>query len=198
MGDRPRMGRPPLAEVETLRGRAIGVIVEHGYDRVSMARIAEEVGLSVRTLHRYFPAKADIVWGSVDASFDTIRAALAEAPFDQPIADAVADAMDAAFTAGAEDLPLVRERIRLIATTPALQSIRSETFEKWRTELVVFIAARLGELAEGVIATATAAALQSTMMSALAWWASRDEAEEPRDCVTAALRGLGVLTASSR
>lgn len=197
MSDRPaRRGRPPLADPEVLRERALRVILDHGYDAVPMSRIAAEVGVSVRTLHRYFPAKADIVWGSVDDSFETIRRALATTGPDVPVADAVADAMGAAFTAGDAGLVLARERVRLIASTPELQAIRSETFDRWRAELTAFVARRLGEPVDGLVPVTTATALQSAMMAALAWWAQGHDDAEPREVVMSSVRGLGRLASA--
>src|SRR5699024_4927957 len=56
-----QQGRPPVADVESLRAAALPLIERHGYEQVSMSALAGELGVSVRTLHRYFPAKADIV-----------------------------------------------------------------------------------------------------------------------------------------
>src|SRR5690606_18312451 len=74
----PRRGRPPLADIEELRALALTEIERLGYGDVSMAALAEAVGVSVRTLHRYFPAKADIVWGGIESSIEALKEALDE------------------------------------------------------------------------------------------------------------------------
>ena len=85
MDSNPRRGRPPLADITQLRAEAMQVVLRNGYAEVSMREIADEVGLSLRTLHRYFPGKADIVWGDVDSSFDALRIALGSAGSDVSI-----------------------------------------------------------------------------------------------------------------
>lgn len=63
----PRIGRPPrTAEQEAaLRGRAIAaarrLFAEHGFEGVSMRRIAAEAGCAAMTLYDYFHSKNEIL-----------------------------------------------------------------------------------------------------------------------------------------
>jgi len=56
-----------LRERKKLRTRAaiseaaVGLFLEHGFDQVSISRIAEEAEVSRRTLFAYFPTKEDLV-----------------------------------------------------------------------------------------------------------------------------------------
>src|SRR5690606_3986015 len=88
-----RIGRPPKAEPEALRGQLLDLIALRGYENASMGSLAETVGMSVRTLHRYFPTKADIVWGGIEVSVDALTAELDAAAESSPIVDAVAHAI---------------------------------------------------------------------------------------------------------
>ncbi|MEZ5946390.1 MAG: TetR/AcrR family transcriptional regulator [Hyphomonas sp.] len=72
---RPR-GRPTLSEQEMAEARrhiadcALRLFQEHGYDAVSMRRLAGEAGCTVMTLYRYFERKIDILrtlWAEVFA-----------------------------------------------------------------------------------------------------------------------------------
>lgn len=64
--DRPRRaaGRPRKKEVSERRNHLVGVasalFLESGYDRVSLARIAKEAGVAVRTIYSAFGGKAGL------------------------------------------------------------------------------------------------------------------------------------------
>ena len=61
MSETRRPGRPASADHGQLRIQMLQVILRDGYEHVTMAQLAAEAGISVRTLHRHFPSKADIV-----------------------------------------------------------------------------------------------------------------------------------------
>lgn len=183
-------GRPPLAEVADLRARAIDVVLRYGYDGVTMARIAEETGVSLRTLHRYFPSKADIVWGVVDSAFDALRQGFEGTTDDMPLIEAIISAVVAAFDLSADELELNRARIRLIVSTPELRAVQSDMFSLWHGQLVEITARRMGDVPEALLPRAAASAVQAVIMEALAFWASQDSAEPPAAVVTRALRSL--------
>lgn len=65
----PRITAPSVAEHHARQRRriltaAVDLFIERGYDRVSLADIATQVGLARNSLYRYFASKADIlvVW----------------------------------------------------------------------------------------------------------------------------------------
>ncbi|GAA3112569.1 AcrR family transcriptional regulator [Kribbella aluminosa] len=183
-------GRPPVADEGELRARAIDVMLRHGYENVTMALISDELGVSVRTLHRYFPAKPDIVWGGIEGSLEALRAALAQADERAPIIEAITSAVVAVFGEDADQLAVTRARIRLIASTPKLEATRPDTYRHWREETVAYIARRLATPADGVVPRAVGAAVQTAIMEALAWWASRSESTAPVEAVRQALQGI--------
>lgn len=190
-------GRPPLVDEDDLRTRAIDVLRRHGYRNVTMSAIAEETGVSVRTLHRYFPAKADIVWGGIEGSIDSLRAGLAHADDALPPFDAIAAVVVEVFGQDADALALGRARMRIIATEPDLESTRPETYRQWREETAAFFGRRLGLPATDVVAQAAAAAVLAAIMAGLGWWAVQDdESIAPVTAVQRALRGLAALTAA--
>lgn len=193
MDSNPRRGRPPLADITQLRAEAMQVVLRNGYAEVSMREIADEVGLSLRTLHRYFPGKADIVWGDVDSSFDALRIALGSAGSDVSIIEAVSAVVVEALGPLDEAPGLERDRIRVIATTPELRFVRSPSFMRWREELVAFVARRMGEDPAGLVAVSAGAALQAVIMQALEWWAVHPESTTPGDAVAQALHGLNIV-----
>lgn len=188
-----RTGRPPKAEPEVLRGQLLDLIALVGYENASMGSLAESVGMSVRTLHRYFPAKADIVWGGIEVSVEALTAELNAAADSRPIIDAVAHAVTSVFDRNAEDLKIMRARLRLIALTPELRTNRSSTFEGWRHAVIHFVATRSGEPAQALIPVTTGAAIHTAIMEALTWWGLQDDSLDPTDCIAQALHGLSNL-----
>lgn len=191
----PRRGRPPLAEITDLRTRALGVILRVGYQQASMSQIASEVGLSVRTLHRYFPAKADIVWGGIERSLDALSDGLRHANGELPVIEAITAVVVAVFDQNTDDGAVDRARLRLIATTPELRAARPETFELWRAQLIGFIGDRLGEPAGSLVPWVMGAAVQTTITEALAWWALHERTRGPGEVVERALGSFNSVTA---
>lgn len=188
-----RRGRPPLLDLEELRRRALAVVIRQGYEATTMEQIAREAGVSVRTLHRHFPGKSEIVWGAIDASFLALRDALQQQPRDAPAIDALTSAVVSVFDDSTAGYELSRTRIRLISTTPGLPPSQSEAFLQWRTEIAAFVAERLGEPADGLAVSAVSAAAQAAIMAALTWWATADDADSPREAVLTALNGVAAL-----
>jgi len=180
-----------------LRGRLLELLERTGYEQTSMGSLAAEVGMSVRTLHRYFPAKADIVWGGIEVSVDALTAELRDTDESRPTVDAIADAVASVFARNVEDLTIMRARLRLIALTPELRTNRSTTFEGWRHAIIRFIASRRGEATDSLVAVAGGTAIHTTIMEALGWWALRSDLADPSGCITDALRGLTGLNAAA-
>ncbi|WP_345061342.1 TetR family transcriptional regulator [Leifsonia kafniensis] len=188
-----RIGRPPKAEPEALRSRLLGIIENVGYERASMGSLAAEVGMNVRTLHRYFPAKADIVWGGIESSIETLATELDNAAAGRSILDAVAGAVAGVFDQNADDLAIMRTRLRLIALSPELQANRSATFEGWRHAIIQFVASRREEDAGSLVCVTAGTAMHAAIMEALSWWALRKEVADPAGCIAEALHGLSAL-----
>lgn len=55
-------GRPRGVTAEDVRSVALDLFTAHGYDNVTLTRIAREAGISRTTLFMMYPTKRDIVW----------------------------------------------------------------------------------------------------------------------------------------
>lgn len=193
-GETGRRGRPPLHEMTELQRRALKVIARDGYADVTMGQVAEEIGVSLRTLHRHFPNKVDLVWGALDDVFTRLSTNLAAANQNLSLIAAIGTAIVASFSEDIAEDAAGRERMRLIATTPALQAAKPELFRLWQDDLVEFAAARLGLSIDDVAPLAIACAAQSATMAGLAWWATHEDSGDPADVVARALRALDLNT----
>lgn len=188
-----RRGRPPKAEPEALRRQLLDLIALVGYENASMGHLADSVGMSVRTLHRYFPAKADIVWGGIEVSVNALTSELAAAGDNLPMVDAVAHAITNVFARNAEDLDIMRTRLRLIALSHELRTSRSSTFEGWRYAVIHFVATRRGESTQALVPVTAGAAIHTAIMEALNWWGVQEGSLDPSVCIAQALQGLSRL-----
>ncbi|MGV9193434.1 TetR family transcriptional regulator [Microbacterium sp. MC2] len=184
-------GRPKSADAGVLATQALRVIDARGYKECTMADVAAEVGMSIRTLHRYFPTKADIVWGPVDVSFQSLRQRLDETPVEMPLVRALREGIIASFADHPEDEHTTRLRMSLIGRTPELRANSSEPFRRWRQSIVDFVAARTGSDPLDLLPAIAGSAVQVTTMSALVWWATNIEDDDPDVVVAEALDALG-------
>lgn len=187
---RPRRGRPQLLSTAELRSRAISVLSRHGYDEVTMGFVATEIGVSLRTLHRHFPSKAGLVWGALDESFVRLRERLARTSLEVSVIAAIQAAIVETFTSMDDEDERQRERLRLIAVTPELQSAQPDAFRHWRDDIAEFAARRLGLEPDDLEPVAIGAAAQSATLAALTWWATHDEAGPAAQVVGRALSAL--------
>lgn len=184
-------GRPRVADRDALREHAIEILIREGYAKATMARIAAETGVSLRTLHRYFPSKADIVWGGIEGALASLRDEFERADERAPVIESIIGVVVRVFEQDADRGHSVgRARLRLIATTPELEQTRPDTYRRWREETIAYIARRTRMSPDSVAARAAGAAVQTVIMEALAWWASRDEQASPTETVARALHGL--------
>lgn len=92
MRDAPKVGLRARKKADTraaIARVAAGLFAEHGYVETSVARIADEAGVSLPTLFRYFPTKADILFDGADDVVEEWRRAMLEGPPGETIAAAL-------------------------------------------------------------------------------------------------------------
>jgi AcrR family transcriptional regulator len=163
------MKRPDLRERTRLAVRAdisstaMGLFLEHGFEAVTIDQIAESVGISRRSLFRYFTSKEDIAVASITERGHAVLAALqtrdlGEGPWEALRAAVFEDEeLDPRHVTG-ETLAISR----LLRESPGLQGFRLEKQKQWQELLAPEIAKRLktGEdreaAARGIVATALA------------------------------------------
>jgi AcrR family transcriptional regulator len=182
------------AEGRLLRA-AMELFVEHGYEQVTVAEIAERAGLKKRSFFRYFSDKREVLFGG-SAAFERM---VVTGVLDAPPAMAPLDAVAGSLAAAGESLTSwgepVRLRQRVIATAPELRereltklaSLADQTarclVQRGTDELTAALAARAG-----ISAFATAFEL---------WAASagpgdfRELIDEVLDCLRRAVLGSG-------
>jgi mycofactocin system transcriptional regulator len=168
-----RRGRPPSTSRRELRLIALRLFAERGFDNTMIEQIASEAGVSERTFFRYFTTKASVLWSEFETEVETIRAALATAPDEVPMMDAIRGAVVAANHYRAEDVPEMRQRMTLIATVPALSFSAAEHYEKWEQAIREFAGRRLGQSAESLYPLAVGRATLAVCRAAYDRWSAR-------------------------
>ncbi|MCT9821376.1 TetR family transcriptional regulator [Microbacterium sp. W1N] len=158
-----------------------------GYENVTMAHLAATAGTSVRTLHRYFPSKADIVWGGIDTSLDALRAGFAEIPDGAPVLASVRSVVLEVLGGNVDAIDVLRTRLRLISASSELRRRRAETFDSWRDELIRFVARAGGTSPDALVPVALGTALHATITAAILWWATEGDERDPAEVVAEGL-----------
>jgi mycofactocin system transcriptional regulator len=99
---------------------ALDLFTLKGFEQVIIDDVAAAAGISRRTFFRYFATKADAVWGDFAAHVLRLEQLLAATDPAQPVLASVCAAYVEVNDYAEDELPLLRERMQLILTEPAL------------------------------------------------------------------------------
>ncbi|MTD59634.1 TetR family transcriptional regulator [Amycolatopsis sp. RM579] len=135
---------------QQLSDTAARMFIEHGFDAVRVADVAEACGVSEKTVYNYFPSKEALVMDQLDTMADALRTRLAD-PALSPVAamvkildDELHNLGTSLTTAGNRALTRFRKFGDLIRETPALRAYQSDTAERFTDVAAEVLAARFG------------------------------------------------------
>lgn len=137
------MGRPEVTSHTEIEQAAFRLFAERGFEATTLEDIAGEVGVSRRTLWRYFRSKNDIPWGRFNLTLDGFRHLLAASSPDLTLFEAVGRAVVVFNDFPQDASPPHAERMRLILETPALQAHSVLRYREWRDVIAAYAAERL-------------------------------------------------------
>jgi len=140
-----RPGRPTVTSRAELEQRALELFAERGFEATTVEDIAAAAGIGRRTFFRYFASKNDAVWGDFDQSLSDLRARFAAADPQQPLLEALREAVLAFNRFDPVEVPWHRDRMELILRVPALQAHSTLRYAAWRHVVAQFVAQRLDE-----------------------------------------------------
>lgn len=144
-------GRPSATSHAEIEREAFRLFATQGFEATTLDAIAERIGVSRRTVTRYYASKNDIPWGQFDRTLAAFRDLLATMPHSLPLWERVHRGV-VAFNAFPEDAePPHRERMRLILRTPALQAHSVLRYEQWRAVIADYVATETGQAADDPI-----------------------------------------------
>jgi AcrR family transcriptional regulator len=155
------------------------LFVDQGFDATTMTQIAEDVGISSRSLFRYFATKEDLVLGKVTPQGEVVAAALASRPSDESPWDALRAAFE---SLRGPDYDEERQLAvtKMIYATPSLRARYIDKRMNWTALLVPEVARRLrraGGIPKGELEL-SARAIVSTALTCLGLageaWAAQD------------------------
>jgi AcrR family transcriptional regulator len=158
--------RKKLKTRAAIKKEAMRLFLEKGFEATTIEEIAQAVEISPSTFFNYFPSKEDVV---TDDELDPVIIAAFNAQPEglHPVA-ALHNAMREVFAnLTPEQDAVMRQRFRLLVSTPDLRAAMLEEFANLVDQIVVVMTDRPGASANDFVFRNTAGALLGVMMSAL-------------------------------
>ncbi|MFF8027115.1 TetR/AcrR family transcriptional regulator [Streptomyces sp. NPDC007896] len=188
-----RTGRPPLTEQRKAEIRleiaraAVELFVAQGVAATTGEQIGQAVGVTARTVWRYFPSKESCVSPLFAAGIDAIAASLREWRSGRPLEDA----LERAATTGdpampRPHLPKIRALMRLTRTEPGLRAVWLQAHDDAEPAFARALADRAGLPAVDLRSEIQAAMLNSALRTAVEHYAWRTDEEQPDPAVAEA------------
>jgi AcrR family transcriptional regulator len=164
-----RRERKKLQTRRALQEAALRLVVERGFDHVTVEDIADTADVSKRTFFNYFTSKEAAVIGADPEAPAAIRASLAKRPQDEPplkTLQTVLGEMAAEYTGTRSDWMSRRDLIR---SDPRLLTANMAQWSELERTLVETISARVGldperDLYPGLLVSAAVGAMRVAVM----------------------------------
>lgn len=172
-------GQPGLRERKKRETRlalshaAVRLVVERGWDNVSVEDIAAEANVSERTFRNYFGSKAEAVVATHVERGRRTAEALRERPAGEPLWDAVVAAVLQQFEvpAGSESRAAGRSLgLQRLLAEPAVQQEVLRAHATAQDELTAAIAERIGTRADDLYPQVFASVVSAALGMALTRW----------------------------
>jgi AcrR family transcriptional regulator len=162
-----------------LQDAALRLATLHGFDKVSVEAIADEVGVSPRTFFNYFSSKEDVIVGMSPTAPSLVTGLLRARPADEPPFDALRAAIKDSVKSLEDDPDRWVLRRRLTLRHPDLAARYAARLAEVEQDLVIEIAHRLDldpdhDLYPGVVVGAAMAASRMAMTV----WQNQDHPPE--------------------
>ena len=184
-----RPGRPPVTTRAQLEQVALELFTERGFDATTVEDIAAAAEIGRRTFFRYFASKNDVVWGDFDRGLAELRARLAAADPQQPLLEALREAVLASNRLDPSEIAWHRGRMVLILRVPTLQAHSTLRYAAWRQVIAEFAAQRLAKPAQDLLPQLVAHSCLGATLAAYEQWLQNPGAELPA-LLDEALRAL--------
>jgi AcrR family transcriptional regulator len=150
---------------ETIIREALRLFRKRGFDRTTVADIADAADVSPRTFFTYFETKEAVVFHDFEELFERLRAQLDERPPGATTFDALRSWAAALVEGGRLEAKGQLERRKLVASTPALETYESGNRARFERLIAQSVAADLGvapgELRPRMVSAAAVAALSA-------------------------------------
>ncbi|MER5935993.1 TetR family transcriptional regulator [Streptomyces sp. NPDC001928] len=171
-------GRPPLTEERKAEIRleiaraAVDLFVTQGVAATTGEQIGAAVGVSVRTVWRYFPSKESCVSPLLSAGIDLIADCLRRRRPEQPLAELLdREFADERHALAGPDRATVGALVRLTRTEPGLRAIWLQTYDEAEPAFARALADRAGLPADDLRPTIQAAIFNAALRAAVEHYA---------------------------
>jgi AcrR family transcriptional regulator len=165
--------------------QAVRLFLAKGVGATTGDEIADAVGVSSRTLWRYFPTKESCVRPLLTSSLDAVTALLRDWPADTCLLDHLTTALRAGALAPPD--PAILDLIRLSATDPALRAVWLQAHDDALPALRSLLADRAGTPEDDLRVKVHAAVLNGTLRTAAEDFALRSADADINACLETAL-----------
>lgn len=155
---------------------ALDLFRTRGFENVTSDEVADSAGISRRTFFRYFATKADAVWGDFAGHVRRLEQLLDATDPAAPVLGSVCAAYVEVNDYPDEELPLLRERMRLILTEPALLAHSQLRFAEIDRVVAGHVAARRGGSPTALLPRLVAAGTRAAATTAFETWIGEDGA----------------------
>ncbi|MFI5800975.1 TetR/AcrR family transcriptional regulator [Streptomyces sp. NPDC051677] len=182
-----RTGRPPLTEQRKAEIRleiaqaAVDLFVGQGVAATTGEQIGQAVGVSARTVWRYFPSKESCVRPLLTAGIDSIAVCLREWSPGRPLGDAFARMESEQRLVVGPDPATVGALVRLTRTEPGLRAVWLQTYDEAEPVFARALADRAGLPAGDFRPAIQAAMFNAALRAAVEHhaWHVEDDATDP-------------------
>ncbi len=166
---------------------------ERGYAATSVDDIADRAGVAPRTFFRYFPTKADVLYGEVDEAIAAFSEAFRSRPADEPLMTSLLAANEAVSTVFEHDRTRMTQRFALLRDA-GLEEMGENVRQRFAKATADIVRERSAGLPDAELrARLVASVLMSTKVVANEWWLERGAEGDPADCFSGCLSMLGEL-----
>jgi mycofactocin system transcriptional regulator len=188
---------PPAGDTRARVERAaLDLFTVRGFENVTSDEVADLAGISRRTFFRYFATKADAVWGDFAGHVARLADLLSATDPAQPVLSSVCEVYVQVNDYPDAELPLLRERMRLILTEPALLAHSQLRFAEVDRVVARYVAGRTGDSPTALVPRLVAATTRAAATTAFQAWLADDHSALTRhlhrafDELTAGFPGL--------
>ena len=175
---------------------ALDLFTLRGFESVTTDEVADAAGISRRTFFRYYATKADAVWGDFSGHVARLEDRLSASDPAQPVLASVCAAYVEVNDYADAELPLLRERMQLILTEPALLAHSQLRFAEVDRVVARHVAARTGASPADLVPRLVAATTRAAATTAFEVWLADERSSLGRhlhlafDEITAGFPGL--------
>ena len=165
------VGADPRGETRLrIEQAALDLFTSEGFDEVTTDEVADAAGISRRTFFRYFATKADAVWGDFSGHVLRLERLLTGAGDEQSVLTSICRAYVEVNAYADADLPMLRQRLRLILTEPALQAHSQVRYAEVDRVVADHVARRTGAASDALVPRLVATSTRAAATTAFEVW----------------------------